>query len=118
MDSMTTNNCTTNRILYIRNKLLYESDCSTDDIQFLFDNKIITDYDGDNFTNTIAILKKYLELNCNHNWIDDWFDVDVERSQYIVYCSVCETIDRSSDRPINRPTDQALLPPLSDRNVN
>lgn len=27
---------------------------------------------------------------CIHDWIEDWIDIDPDRSQRIVYCGICE----------------------------
>lgn len=34
---------------------------------------------------------RYLATHCEHEWVDDWIDVDADRSQRIVYCPLCET---------------------------
>ena len=34
----------------------------------------------------------YLAKHCDHEWTEDWIDIDCERSQKIVYCDWCETV--------------------------
>jgi len=36
-------------------------------------------------------INKYISDNCEHEWIDDTIDIDVEKSQQITYCCKCET---------------------------
>ena len=33
----------------------------------------------------------YLATHCEHEWVEDWIDVDANRSLHIVYCPLCET---------------------------
>ena len=35
-------------------------------------------------------INKYISDNCEHEWVDDSIDIDVERSQNITYCNKCE----------------------------
>lgn len=35
------------------------------------------------------ILYNFDYIKCNHNFIDDYIDIDCERSQNIRYCSIC-----------------------------
>lgn len=35
------------------------------------------------------LIDAYIDMNCNHDYIDDMIDVDVERSQNIRYCKYC-----------------------------
>ena len=35
-------------------------------------------------------IKRVIDDNCQHNWITDYFDVDVERTERITYCDICE----------------------------
>ena len=35
-------------------------------------------------------IKRVIDNNCKHNWITDYFDVDVERTERITYCDICE----------------------------
>lgn len=32
----------------------------------------------------------YKQLHCKHNFIDDYIDIDPDRSQKITYCTLCE----------------------------
>ena len=36
-------------------------------------------------------INKYISDNCEHEWVDDYIDIDVEKSQQITYCCKCET---------------------------
>ena len=36
----------------------------------------------------------YLAKHCDHEWTEDWIDIDCERSQKIVYCDFCETVQK------------------------
>ena len=36
----------------------------------------------------------YLAKHCDHEWTEDWIDIDCERSQKIVYCDWCETVQK------------------------
>ncbi len=35
----------------------------------------------------------YLEKYCDHTWTEDWIDLNPERSQKVVYCELCETVE-------------------------
>ena len=32
---------------------------------------------------------------CIHDWIEDWIDIDPDRSQRIVYCRICEITQKN-----------------------
>ena len=36
-------------------------------------------------------INKYISDNCEHECVDDYIDIDVEKSQQITYCCKCET---------------------------
>ena len=36
-------------------------------------------------------INKYISDNCEHEWVNDTIDIDVEKSQQITYCYKCET---------------------------
>ena len=36
-------------------------------------------------------INEYISDNCEHEWVDDYIDIDVEKSQQITYCYKCET---------------------------
>jgi hypothetical protein len=38
----------------------------------------------------IILISKNIQHNCVHEFIEDYVDVDPERSEKIVYCQVCE----------------------------
>lgn len=62
-------------------------------------NKLILEFTSHR-VNAITVLKqkkeflekinKYISDNCNHEWINDSIDIDVEKSQNITYCNKCE----------------------------
>ena len=31
-----------------------------------------------------------IDKNCQHNWVTDYIDTDVERTERITYCDICE----------------------------
>mgnify|MGYP001176361945 CR=1 FL=1 len=35
-------------------------------------------------------INKYITDNCDHEWVNDYIDIDVEKSQNITYCNKCE----------------------------
>ena len=35
-------------------------------------------------------IKRVIDDNCQHNWITDYIDTDVERTERITYCDICE----------------------------
>lgn len=35
---------------------------------------------------------KYIQLNCEHNYVVDLVDITPERSQTICYCTICEQL--------------------------
>ena len=35
-------------------------------------------------------IKRVIDDNCQHNWIIDWIDTDVEHTERITYCDICE----------------------------
>lgn len=35
-------------------------------------------------------INNYIYNNCEHEWVDDYIDIDVEKSQQIRYCWKCE----------------------------
>ena len=37
------------------------------------------------------LVDNYLRIYCNHTLIEDWIDMDPDRSQCIVYCEKCES---------------------------
>lgn len=53
------------------------------DIQDIFLHK------DNNAYNVINCIVNYLRLNCNHNWIADVIDIDLEKSMSISYCEFC-----------------------------
>ena len=36
------------------------------------------------------IIEDKINNICNHEWIDDYIDIDPDRSQKITYCRLCE----------------------------
>ena len=36
-------------------------------------------------------INKYISDNCEHEWVNDTIDIDVEKSKQITYCYKCET---------------------------
>jgi hypothetical protein len=36
----------------------------------------------------------YLAKHCDHEWTEDLIDIDGDRSQQIVYCNFCETVQK------------------------
>ena len=62
-------------------------------------NKLILEFTAHR-VNALTVLKqkkeflekinKYITDNCDHEWVDDSIDIDVERSQNITYCNKCE----------------------------
>ena len=36
-------------------------------------------------------VNQYISNHCDHEWVNDIIDIDVERSQNICYCIKCET---------------------------
>lgn len=62
-------------------------------------NKLILEFTSHR-VNAITVLKqkkeflekinKYISNNCDHEWINDSIDIDVEKSQNITYCNKCE----------------------------
>ena len=41
-------------------------------------------------TELLEELRQYCNEHCQHIWIYDWIDTDVENSQQIIYCEKCE----------------------------
>jgi len=35
-------------------------------------------------------IENVIYKNCEHNWIDDWIDIDPDTSKHIIYCLHCE----------------------------
>jgi len=35
-------------------------------------------------------INRVIDKNCQHNWVTDYIDVDVERTERITYCDICE----------------------------
>ena len=55
-------------------------------------NKSFFTYKIQHFQDLIDNCNDNLEKICCHNYIHDTIDIDVERSQDIIYCSICETV--------------------------
>jgi hypothetical protein len=39
-------------------------------------------------------LNKKIERVCNHTYVEDWIDIDPDRSVKIKYCSICESLSK------------------------
>ena len=38
----------------------------------------------------VDFFSKYLQTSCNHYFVEDYIDIDLDRSQQIIYCQYCE----------------------------
>ena len=74
-------NCTVGVMIRIRNVLMYESHISQGDIVLLGTTSV---------SPTVSGINQWLMNNCSHEWVDDWIDIDVEMTQTITYCAMCE----------------------------
>jgi hypothetical protein len=67
-------------MIRIRDTLTYET-ISTEDMEWL--NRM-------SVSCTVPGINSWLRNMCNHQWTDDWIEIDIENSQKITYCVVCE----------------------------
>jgi hypothetical protein len=67
-------NKTINDIIHIIS-IKQQNHVNTDNSKLLYNKNIVED-----------------KLNniCNHEWVDDYIDIDPDRSQKITYCRLCE----------------------------
>ena len=42
------------------------------------------------FNNIIGSIDKKLKCECNHQYVEDYIDIDPDTSKRITYCSICE----------------------------
>ena len=49
------------------------------------------------YRNILETIHNYIHNNCKHEYITDVIDVDVERSETIMYCKKCYYTRRKSD---------------------
>jgi hypothetical protein len=41
--------------------------------------------------NKMKLVDKQIKELCNHEYVEDWIDLDPDRSVKIKYCSICQT---------------------------
>lgn len=72
-------------LVYLRNALVNLANCKN---SLSNENIIDTELNEqiDTLTKTIEIK---LKANCKHDYVEDYIDTDVEKSQRICYCSKC-----------------------------
>ena len=39
----------------------------------------------------LKIVSQLIKKYCNHEWIIDYIDIDVEKTDKITYCKICES---------------------------
>lgn len=44
-----------------------------------------------NYTTILQSIRNYIKNNCKHEYINDFIDVDIGKTQKIVYCCKCYT---------------------------
>ena len=59
-------------------------------IQDYFTKKKYTEEVLENKKNLLDKINIYINKNCQHSFIDDFIDIDPERSEKIRYCEICE----------------------------
>ena len=76
--------------------LRYNSLCefpeNCDDILVQPNDKIFFNDKIKHFNDLIKICNEHLDQLCCHNYVYHTVDTDLERSQTITYCTICETI--------------------------
>lgn len=68
-------------MIRIRDTLTYDS-CMTPEDRAWINNMSIAP--------TVVEMNRWLLMNCDHEWMDDWVDVGIESIQKITYCVICE----------------------------
>ena len=68
-------------MIRIRDTLTYETNIAQEDVAWLATISVPP---------TVSEMNRWLMEHCTHQWVDDWIDIDVEATQKITYCVVCE----------------------------
>jgi hypothetical protein len=50
---------------------------------------LIKEEDNAHLRNALEQLNQFLIQNCSHDYVDDFIDVDLDRSMQITYCTKC-----------------------------
>lgn len=50
---------------------------------------LIKEQDNAHLRNALEQLNQFLNQNCPHDYVDDFIDIDPDRSMQITYCSKC-----------------------------
>jgi hypothetical protein len=50
---------------------------------------LIKEQDNVHLRNALEQLNQFLNQNCSHDYIDDYIDIDPDRSMQITYCTRC-----------------------------
>jgi hypothetical protein len=50
---------------------------------------LIKEQDNVHLINALEQLNQFLNQNCSHDYIDDYIDIDPDRSMQITYCTRC-----------------------------
>jgi hypothetical protein len=50
---------------------------------------LINEQDNAHLRNALEQLNQFLNKNCSHDYVDDFIDVDPDRTRKITYCTKC-----------------------------
>jgi hypothetical protein len=50
---------------------------------------LIKEQDNEHLKNALEQLNHFLIQNCSHDYVDDFIDIDPDRSMQITYCTKC-----------------------------
>ena len=50
---------------------------------------LVKEQDNAHLKNALEQLNQFLNQNCSHDYIDDFIDIDPDRTMQIIYCTKC-----------------------------